>query len=146
MILNTIKEIWYYLVNYTPSPAFLSDLISFQAVVLSLALPISIIIVTRITERYKSDSIAQRFLDEWEFKLLFWLLICSIILNVCIKFFFTGTICFLFWKNVAYFALALFFITMFVFIKFVSLLKKYIIGREYILDELFQEIQEYIEE
>ncbi len=46
----------------TPSPEFLADVIAFEAALIAISMPLSFEIISRISERYRSDVITSQFL------------------------------------------------------------------------------------
>lgn len=140
-----MSEILKFIIHFIPNQNFLSDIAAFEAVVIGLAMPLSFDIVSRISERYQSEVITKKFLQNWEINLLPVLLIISIISAISLRFFVpddpVGTI----WKIIAWttFAVFLFIAGIFLF-KFLPKLKHYMIDTEFILKNLFNEAKELL--
>lgn len=56
--------------NFVPHKDFLSDIIAVQAAIISIAIPISFDVISRISERYKSSVIIEQFNQQWQVKIL----------------------------------------------------------------------------
>jgi len=128
---------------FVPPRDFLSDVAAFEAVVIGLAIPLSFEIVSRISERYKSEVITKRFLQEWTSRWLQVLLLANIVLTVCLKFFVrddsTGDA----WKIFAWITFAGFLFTTVVFLMFLRRLKLYASDTEFVLNELFNDAEQF---
>ncbi|MCK5534827.1 hypothetical protein KAI68_06885 [bacterium] len=72
--------------NFTPGPSFLSDVAVFEGVLIGVAIPISLQVVTRAADRYKDYEIAQFFTKEPLYKLQYVLLLPNIALAIFLKF------------------------------------------------------------
>lgn len=128
----------------TPTPDFLSDVAAFEAAVIALAIPLSLEMVSRISERYQSEVITKKFLQEWENKWLPILLIANIIVAVSLRFFVDDKPTSDIWKILSWLTFAGFLFITVVLIKFFILLKKYITDMEFILKELLNEAEELL--
>lgn len=135
----------YYFINkINPKPNFLSDIATFEGVIIAIAIPLSLDIVSRISERYKSEVISKQFFKEWEIKLLPYFLILNIVTAILLRFCVGDNPKGLSWRLVAFLILVIFFIVAFIFIFGFSLkLKKYIIEPEFILNRFFNEAEEF---
>lgn len=71
----------------SPNPSFLSDVVAFEAVVIALSIPISIDVVTRISDRYQSDVIGRLLMKEKVIGLLPILLLLNIVASITLRFF-----------------------------------------------------------
>lgn len=127
--------------NHIPTPAFLSDVAAFEATIIALAIPLSLEMVSRISERYQSEVITKRFLREWENKWLPILLIANIIVAVSLRFFVDDKPISEIWKILSWTTFAGFLLVTVVLIKFFILLTKYITDTEFIIRELFYEAE-----
>lgn len=130
--------------NFTPSRDFLSDVAAFEAVVIGLAIPLSFEIVSRISERYKSEVITKRFIQEWSIQWLQGLLIFNIVLAVAMKFFVHDNPTADTWKVFAWIAFGGFLFTIVVLLLFLSRLKRYATDIKFVLNELFDEAEELL--
>jgi len=92
-----------------PSPNFLSDIASFEIVILAFLVPLSIDIVSKISERYKSDSIINLFQKPWQIKYMPIILLINIVFAIALRFLVNEDDKSLFWK-IASLIIFLFFI------------------------------------
>lgn len=67
---------------FTIGENFISEIVAFEVGVLAILIPVSLDIVTRVADRYKSDLIAKKILKRFEFKGLPYLLLTSILTTV----------------------------------------------------------------
>jgi len=125
-----------------PSSNFLSDIAAFEAVVIGLAIPLSFEIVSRISERYQSEVITKKFLQNWEIKLLPIFLILNIISAITLRFFVPDNPVGTTWKISAWITFTgfLFIAGIFLF-KFLPKLKRYMTDTNFILNEFFNEAE-----
>jgi len=135
-------EILKFIINFTPTKNFLSDIAAFEAVVIGLAIPLSFEIVSRISERYQSEVITKKFLQNWEIKLLPIFLILNIISAIALRFFVPDNPVGTTWKISAWttFTGFLFIAGIFLF-KFLPKLKRYMTDTNFILNEFFNEAE-----
>ena len=130
----------------SPKPDFLSDVAAFEAAVIALAIPLSLDMVSRISERYQSEVITKRFLQEWSIKWLPRLLIINIIIAVSLRFFVDDNPTSAIWKILSWGTFSLFLFIIAVLIKFLYLLKKYLTDMEFVLTELFYEAEKLLKQ
>lgn len=135
-------EILQSITNFTPTPNFLSDIAAFEAVVIGLAIPLSFEIISRISERYQSEVITKRFLQDWEIRWLPIFLIVNIIIAISLRFFIPENFTYSLWKILAWLTFVgfLFIASIFLF-KFLPKLKRYMTDTDFILNELFNEAE-----
>ncbi|MEA5511432.1 hypothetical protein VB715_16790 [Crocosphaera sp. UHCC 0190] len=133
-------RIVYWLKFFTPSTVFLSDIIAVQAAVISIAIPISFDVISRISERYKSSAIINKFNQQWQVQILPLLLIVNIGLSVCLKFFITNEPKF-FWEIFfLWLAFVCFLIVLVVLALFFNIVKNYSVNTSYLLNQIYQDI------
>jgi len=132
-------------IHFNPNIDFLSDIATFGGVIISLAIPISINMVTRISERYKSEIISNKFLKHWDFYFLFVLVIVDIIFSVCLRFLITCKINDLTWVILQWFMLFIFILLISIFVKFCIRIFKFISNPNYILDLLYKDAEKIFE-
>jgi hypothetical protein len=130
--------------RFVPPRDFLSDVAAFEAVVIGLAIPLSFEIVSRISERYKSEVITKRFIHEWSTRWLQILLIANITLAVCIKFFVHEDPTSDIWKIVSWITFVGFIVTIIVFVHFLRRLSHYATDADSVLNELFDHAEEFL--
>lgn len=140
-LLNLISPVF----TFTPEPHFLSDIATFEAVIIGLAVPLSLEMVSRISERYQSEVISKQFLKEREVKLLPILLMLNIFLAIGLRFFVTGEQSSIIWKILAWITLVSFLVIGIIFVKFIKKLENYITNPEFILDGLYDKAEKSLE-
>ena len=122
----------------------LSDISAFEAIVISIAIPLSFVIVSRISERYKSGVISKRFMKEWEILVLPFLLIFNIILSIGISFF-SKTISPNVFKLLALISFVGFISGVIILILFFFKVKKYMLDPNFILKRLLDDLNGILE-
>ncbi len=133
-----------YFLNFAPLPKFLSDVAAFEAVVIAIAVPLSLEIVSRISERYHSGIVTNRFVQEIEIKLLPAFLLANIIVAVSLRFFVNNVPTSLIWKILAWFVFFGFLFIGLVLFRFFILLKRYTADIEYIEKTLFDDAEKLL--
>jgi len=128
--------------NFVPDPSFLSDIAAFEAVIIGLAIPLSRDIISRISERYHSDVISNRFDREWEVMWLPNLLVINIILAIILRFFWPENSSSIILVIFAWAIIVSFIILAYIFMRFTRKLKKYL-NTDIILEELYEESKKY---
>jgi len=139
--LNAFKPLASELLNFTPRPNFLSDVAAFEAIVISIAIPLSFEIIARISERYQSDVLTKRFGQEWVVRWLPLFLIGNIVVAITLRFFVKDVPVISLWKPLAWLTLIGFLFVSCALLKFFILLKKYMTEIEFILNRLFDEAE-----
>lgn len=140
-ILNALKPLASGLLNFVPRPNFLSDVATFEAVVISIAIPLSFEIISRISGRYESDILTKRFAQEWVVKQLPIYLIIDIILAITLRFFVNDSPSCVLWKLLAWLAFLGFLLVAVVLFQFLWLTKHYMTEIEFVLNRLFDEAE-----
>lgn len=124
--------------TFSPKPTFLSDIAAFEAVLIALSIPLSFEIVSRISERYGSEIIAQRFRDERSVKWLPRLLALNISLAIGLRFFVHDNPGTLMWKILAWIIMVIFlFVAALFWLGFLRTLGRYTTDIESVVDTLF---------
>ncbi|WP_414755623.1 hypothetical protein [Anabaena sp. CCY 9910] len=144
MILDNPLVQWFIknIVNFTPKNAFISDVIAVQGAVIAIALPLSLEIISRISERYQSGVITRKFNQRWEIKLLPILLIIDIFMAVSLKFFGQTDSINGYWKVVAWLTFVIFLMTIYILYVFFKTLRHYTTDTSFLLEQLLKDIEE----
>jgi len=145
IIEDFIKNIYYLLINFNPEPKFLSDIAAIEAVVIAIAIPLSFEIISRISERYQSEVISNRFAQSWTVIWLPRFLILNIILVVSLKFFINDNPSSGLWRCSAWITFAGFLFIAITFWKFILRLKHYMTDTRFTLKELYNEAEKFFE-
>lgn len=129
---------------FNPDIDFLSYIITFEAVIIAIAIPLSFEMVSRISERYQSEVITKKFLKEWDTKLLPFLSIFHIIFATILRFTIKKN-----FEPMCWGTLALINILLFIFIAIITTLYikkviKYISNPEFIMKKLFEDAKNAI--
>ncbi|MGJ3251130.1 MAG: hypothetical protein ACFE0J_08360 [Elainellaceae cyanobacterium] len=129
-----------YLFNtFPPSLEFASDVIAYQAAIIAIAIPLSLEIISRISERYQSGVITKEFNQQWQLRVLLALVITGALLGVTLKFFVDAEISTA-WKFAAWITFLIFFATNFVLFAFFNNLRKYSTQTKFLLNKLFDDV------
>lgn len=118
-----------------PNINFLSDVIAFEAAVVAIAIPLSLEIISRISERYQSQVLTKKFNQELEVRVLPLILTATIIIAVSLKFFGDSTSGI--WKVLAWLVFVGFLSTSVMLFIFSIKLRRYITNTEFSLGKLF---------
>ncbi len=130
--------------SFTPDVAFLSDIIAFQGAVIAIAYPLSLEIVSRISERYSSNVIIEKFSNEWIVKALPYLIITNVIIAASLKFFYVGELSILLPKILAWLTIIIFILSTILLIIFFNILKSYAVNSKHLIDQLLIDMKELI--
>ncbi|MBI2251667.1 MAG: hypothetical protein HYU63_02745, partial [Armatimonadetes bacterium] len=144
-VCNLINSICGFLSKFIPSPSFLGDIAAFYIAIFALAVPISVDIITRISERYQSEVIVKRFLQEREIKQLPLFLMFNIILVIVLKFLIKDSPSSIMWKIFAWIMFVGFIHIVYLLFYFIRKIKKYLSSIKFILEELFVSAQNFFE-
>lgn len=127
--------------HFNPNINFLSDIATFGGVIISLAIPISLNMVTRISERFKSEIISNKVIKHWDFYFLLILVIINIVFSICLRFFIVCEVDDLIWVLLQWFMLFIFILLISIFIKFFIRILLFISNPEYILNLLYKDAE-----
>lgn len=139
--------IWKPFLSFSPSFKFVSDVIAYQAAIVAIAIPVSLDIISRISERYQSGIITKEFNQQWQLRTLLVLVVTDALSGVILKFFVvssTETVDTIGWKIVAWIILFFFMVTNIVLFAFFDNLRKYSTSTKFLLDKLFNELDQYL--
>lgn len=127
---------------FSPSLGFASDVMAYQAAIIAIAIPVSLVIISQISERYQSGAITREFNRQWQLRVLLCLVIIDAVLVVTYKFFVVGDrVGDLGWKLVAWLIFLLFITTNIVLFAFFNTLRRYTTKTQFLLDRLFDDVQ-----
>ena len=105
----SINFSWFnWLGQVNPNPNFLSDVAAFEAAIIAFLVPLSIEIISKISERYNSDVITRSFENNWANKILPPFLLINIVAAIVLRFLVQDDINSLTWKISAWIVLLVF--------------------------------------
>ncbi|MDH5613074.1 MAG: hypothetical protein OEY66_11535 [Gammaproteobacteria bacterium] len=132
--------------SHTPDAKFISDIAGFEAVIIGIAIPLSFDVISRISERYKSDVITTKFLSHWSSKLLLPFLLINIFIAISLRFFHveTNTVNEEFWVVFSWIIYAGFISTALILFYYFRLVQQFAGNTDYIIKELLNEAGKYI--
>ncbi|AFZ22423.1 hypothetical protein Cylst_0041 [Cylindrospermum stagnale PCC 7417] len=143
--LSWVKDCFNWIISITPSTGFLSDVVAFQGAIIAIAIPLSLEIISRISERYQSGVITKKFSQEWVIKRLPIILVIDIISAISLKFFvYNDSVSSTLGKIIAWITFGLFLITVVLLKLFFDILRRYITDTTFLLDELFKDMEELL--
>lgn len=73
--------------DVTPNPTFLSDIAAFEAAIIAFLVPLSIEIISKISQRYDSDVTIRSFTNNWKNRILPPFLLINIVAAIALRFF-----------------------------------------------------------
>lgn len=128
-------------ITVSPDLTFLSDIAAFESGIVAFLLPLSIEIITKLSERYQSDVITRDFEDNITIKSLPLALVINIVLAIILRF------CFahdsyeelsLIWKILIWASLIFFIIIAFLILNVINRIKNYMRDTNFVLDQLYE--------
>jgi|GEM_PF-6119917 len=125
----------------SPSPEFLTYTLAFETTIIAIAIPLSLDIVSRISELYESEIISRKFSQERAIKWLPAMLMANIVLIVTLRFFGTSGALSHAWTAFTWVVFAFFLVIAAGLFRFYILLKRYTTDTTYILNKLFREAE-----
>lgn len=128
------------LLIFSPNTQFLSDIIAFQGAVIAIAIPLSFEIIARISERYQSGILVEKFNQQWQISWLLRLLVIDIFIAVCLKFFVSSDKLSGVGLFFGYVAFIVFIVTLFILLSFFNILRSYTVDTSFLLDKIYQDI------
>jgi hypothetical protein len=121
-----------------PSTSFLSLIIAFESAVIALAIPVSIDIVSRISQKYQSNAIAKKFLKDRIVQIFPLFTILNIAFVVCLMFRVNELSTSDAWNVLAWIAFIGFAVTLLLLVAFWYKLKRYMVDDNYALEKFLQ--------
>lgn len=126
-LLDIINKVFNFFSNSVPNPAFLSDVAVFEGILIGVAIPISLQVVSRTVDRYKDQEIAQFFIKEFLYKIQYLMLLPNIAIAIFLRFLNISNIIFL------WFIFIWLILNMVIFYKFIRLVEQYITNTDKLL-------------
>lgn len=143
--LSIIKNPISWFEKFSPNLQALSLIITFEAAVVAILIPLSLEMISKISERYKSKIITNLFMSHNVIKFLPFLLIINIIICISLKFFVNDEITLSIpIKIITLFVFILFFVISLSLLLFIEMLKKYLTKDDFIIKNLFKEVDDAI--
>ena len=131
--------------NIQANPAFLSDIAAIEAAIIAFLVPLSIEIISKLSERYNSDVITRAFARKWENRLLTPFLLINIILAVIMRFLIkddTDTIC---WAFLSWIILIAFMFVAFLIWRVINHIKNFMTEERSVLNQLYEDVEKSIQ-
>ncbi len=131
----------------TPNPSFLSDVAAFEAAIIALLVPLSIEIVSKISERYNSDVITRAFEGSWGNKILPPFLLINVVAAVFLRFIVQeqGLNDLLIWKISAWAVFLIFMVVAFAIWRVIIRIKIFVGDPKAVIDQLYKDVEESLE-
>jgi len=129
----------------SPNPTFLSDVAAFEAAIIAFLVPLSIEIISKISERYSSDVITRSFSNDWKNLLLPPFLLINIFLAILLRFFVQDTVNSLTWKISAWLMLIALFFIAFVIWRVIVDIKTIMSDMRSVLNRLYEDVKKSLE-
>jgi len=142
---NIIMFILNFVLTFSPSPNFLSDITGVLAAIIAISLPLSNDIISRISEKYESHRITNYLLEKCGSKKLLFIAIANIVFTIIIRFLVKEQTDSVLWKIFSWVALFWSIMCIYYFAIFASNLMKYMKGIESVINDLFQKAERYVE-
>ena len=126
-LLSNVNKVLAFFSNLAPDSTFLSDIAAFEGILIGVAIPISLQVVSRTVDRYKDQEIAQFFIKEPLYKIQYLLLLPNIAIVIFLRFLNISNLIFL------WFIFLWLILNMIIFYKFVRLVEQYITNTDKLL-------------
>ncbi|MBU4274778.1 hypothetical protein KKE19_03095 [Patescibacteria group bacterium] len=135
--------VWFSKIN--PNPTFLSDVAAFEAAIIAFLIPLSIEIISKISERYNSDVITRSFENNWENKILPPFLLINIVVAVVLRFLVQDDINSIVWKIFAWIVLFVFIYIAFAIWRVINRIKIFMSDTKSVINQLYEDVKKSIE-
>lgn len=129
----------------TPNPTFLSDIAAFEAAIIAFLVPLSIEIISKISERYNSDVITRSFENNWENKILPPFLLINIVAAIILRFLVQDDIRSVAWKILAWIVLFVFIYIAFAIWRVINRIKTFMSDTKSVINQLYEDVEKSIE-
>lgn len=136
-----LKWLW----QVTPNPTFLSDVAAFEAAIIAFLVPLSIEIISKLSERYNSDVITRSFDSKWENKLLPPFLLINIVAAIVLRFLVQDDISSTAWKIFAWLILLIFICIAIAIWRVITRIKAVMSDTKSVIAQLYEDIENSIE-
>lgn len=131
--------------SVTPNPSFLSDVAAFEAAIIALLVPLSIEIVSKISERYNSDVITRNFENNFWNKYLPPLLLINIFIAIALRFIAKESNNSILWNYAAWAVLVFLLFVAFGIYCVIRRIKKFVGDPKAVIDQLYKDVEESLE-
>jgi len=129
----------------TPNPTFLSDVAAFEALVIAFLVPLSIEIISKISERYNSNVITRSFYNTWENKILPPFILINIVAAIVLGFFVQDDVNSVLWKMLAWIVLFVFIYIAFASWRVINRIKIFMSDTKFVIGQLYEDFKRSIE-
>lgn len=126
-----------FIINFAPTPDFLSDIAAFEGILIGVSIPISLQVVTWVVDRYSDQEIAQFFIKEPLYRAQYLLFLPSIIIAILLRFLNISN------SLILWLIFFLLVINIFIFYKFIRLVEQYATNTDKLL---LRKLKHYVED
>jgi hypothetical protein len=145
LIANYFKPYLELILNIQANPAFLSDIAAIEAAIIAFLVPLSIEIISKISERYNSDVITRAFTRKWENRILTPFLLVNIFIAVTLRLFIKDDSNAIWWTFTSLIVLVLFMFVAFLIWKVINNIKTFMSDVKWVLNQLYEDIEKSIQ-
>ncbi|MBI4743313.1 MAG: hypothetical protein HY776_00510 [Actinobacteria bacterium] len=129
----------------TPNPTFLSDVAAFEAIIIAFLVPLSIEIISKISERYNSDVITRVFESGLWNKTLPPFLLINIVAAILLRFLVKDNADSLIWKITAWIVMLMFLYIAFAIWRMILRIKAFMGDTKHIVNQLNKDVNKSLE-
>lgn len=139
-VIQPIQTLCEWFLKFKPDPDFLSDIAAFEAAVIAFLIPLSIEIISKISERYESEITIRVFEERLSNWILPYMLMANIVLAILLRFSTntsnegTTLLTVLYWITLVFFVLVAFLI-----LQVIRNIKKFMTNKSFIIRELLDD-------
>lgn len=127
---------WHLLIDVKPDPNFLSELATFESVIIGIAIPMSVNIITIVSERYKSEVLTKLILYDWRSIALNATIVVGISFAVVLEFFNSALIDSIWWNIFSWTALCIFACSLTLLVIYIMYIIRYITDPHFLISKL----------
>jgi hypothetical protein len=127
-----------------PNPEFLSDIAAFEAVIIAFLVPLSIEIISKLSERYNSDVITRSFENNFKNRTLPPLLLINIVVAIILRFFIKDQTNPTALNILAWIVLLIFMYTAYAIWTVINRIKTFISDTQYVINQLYEDVKKSI--
>ena len=133
--------IFSYFDNLALKSDFLSDIIAIEAVLIGVAIPISLQVVTWTAERYRDLEIAKMFTDEFLYRVQYILLLSNIVVAASLRFIYINN------KLVVFIMMSWLILNVVIFFMFIRRVQQYVTNTDnFLIGKLRKDVQNILKD
>jgi hypothetical protein len=142
--LQSIHQNIFSLFSFNPNIKFLGDIAVIEATFIALLIPLSIQIISKLSERYTSYIITDKFESNWEYRILPKLILINIGVVIILKFYLFDDVDTLFWRIISWILLLQFIFIAYLIYRILYFVSKFLKNPYFVMNQLYKDIEKAI--